>query len=57
MNWFEKERNRDKLEIKSVKDKLIKDIKGLDKNDLFPQKKPVKKSTIWQKIKRMIWGN
>jgi hypothetical protein len=48
---------RDNLEIKSVKNKLINDIKGLNKDDLFKKEEPIKKLTIWQKIRKMIWGN
>lgn len=56
LKWLEKEQEKDKLEIKSVRDKLIKEIKGLNKEDLF-KKEPVKKTTIWQKIRKMIWGS
>ena len=56
LKWLEKEQEKDKLEIKSSRDKLIKEIKGLNKDDLF-KKEPVKKLTIWQKIKQMIWGS
>jgi ferritin len=56
LKWFEKEQVKDNLEIKSVKDKLINEIKGLNKEDLF-KKEPIKKTTIWQKIRKMIWGN
>jgi hypothetical protein len=56
LRWLEKEQQKDKLEIKSVKDKLINDIKGLNKEDLF-KKEPVQNLGIWQKIRKMIWGN
>jgi len=57
LKWLEKEQMRDNLEIKSVKNKLINDIKGLNKDDLFKKEEPIKKLTIWQKIRKMIWGN
>jgi hypothetical protein len=57
LKWLEKEQTRDNLEIKSVKNKLINDIKGLNKEDLFKPKEPVKKVSIWQKIRLIIWGN
>ena len=56
LRWLEKEQQKDKLEIKSVKDKLINDIKGLNKEDLF-KKEPVQNLGIWQKIRKMIWGS
>jgi hypothetical protein len=56
ITWLEKEKQKDNLEIKSTKDKLIKEIKGLNKEELF-KKEPEKKTTIWQKIRQMIWGN
>jgi hypothetical protein len=56
LTWLEKEKQKDNLEIKSTKDKLIKEIKGLNKEELF-KKEPEKKTTIWQKIRQMIWGN
>jgi hypothetical protein len=57
LKWLEKEQTRDDLEIKSVKNKLISEIKGLNKDDLFKKEEPIKKVTIWQKIREMIWGN
>jgi hypothetical protein len=56
LRWLDKEQQKDKLEIKSVKDKLINDIKGLNKEDLF-KKEPVQNLGIWQKIRKMIWGS
>ena len=57
LKWLEKEQEKDNLEIKSFRDKLIKEIKGLNKDDLFKKEEPVKKLTIWQKIRKMIWGS
>jgi hypothetical protein len=57
LKWFEKEQMKDNLEIKSVKDKLINEIKSLKKDDLFKKEEPIKKETIWRKIRKMIWGN
>jgi hypothetical protein len=57
LKWFEKEQIKDNLEIKSVKDKFINEIKGLDKKDLFKNEEPIKPTGIWQKIRKMIWGN
>jgi len=57
LKWLEKEQMKDNLEIKSVKDKLINEIKSLKKDDLFKKEEPIKKETIWRKIRKMIWGN
>ena len=57
LNWLEKEKKKDNLEIKSVKDKLITEIKTLNKEDLFKKEEPIKKVTIWQRIRKMIWGS
>ena len=53
MNWFNSEKLKDQKEIDKTKEKLIKEIKGLKKEDLFP--KPVKIS-LWNKIKIILLG-
>lgn len=57
LKWFDKEKTKDRVEIKLSKDKLIREIKGLNKEDLFKKEEPVKKTTLWQRIRKMIWGN
>jgi hypothetical protein len=57
LKWLEKEQTRDNLEVKSVKNKLISEIKGLNKDDLFKKEELIKKVTIWQRIIKMIWGS
>lgn len=52
-NWFNSEKLKDQREIDKNKEKLIRDIKGLKKEDLFP--KPVKIS-LWKKIKIILLG-
>jgi hypothetical protein len=42
---------KDKLELDTEKEKFIKEIKGLNKNDLFLKQKPL---TLWQRIKRVL---
>ena len=54
LNWLENEKKRDNLEEKSYKNKILKEIKGLNKNELFPVPKKI---TLWQKIKIVILGN
>ena len=52
-NWFNSEKLKDQKEIDKTKEKLIREIKGLKKEDLFP--KPVKLS-LWKKIKIILLG-
>jgi hypothetical protein len=47
------EKNKDSRELEKEKEKLIKQIKKLNKEDLFP--KP-KKLSLWQKIKILLLG-
>ena len=54
LNWLENEKKRDNLEEKSYKNKILKEIKSLNKNELFPVPKKI---TLWQKIKIVILGN
>lgn len=54
LNWLENEKKRDNLEEKSYKNKILKEIKGLNKNELFPIPKKI---TLWQKIKILVLGN
>lgn len=54
LNWLESEKNKDKLEIEQSKQKYIKEIRGINKEEMFP--KP-KKLTLWQRIKILILGN
>jgi hypothetical protein len=43
LNWLDKELKRDEVEISKHKNKLIDEIKGLDKNEMFkvPEKKKI----------------
>lgn len=52
LNWLNDEKKKDQLELESSKKSLIKDIKNLNKEDLFKKKK----ITLWKKIRMMIWG-
>lgn len=53
LNWFNSEKLKDQRELDKEKEKIIKEIKGLKKDDLFV--KPVKLS-LWQKIKIILLG-
>ena len=53
LNWFNSEKLKDKREIDREKEKIIKQIKGMKKDELFP--KPVKLS-LWKRIKIILLG-
>ena len=54
LGWLNSEKKKDLKELEVNKEKIIKELKGLNKDQLFP--KP-KKFSVWQRIKIMIWGN
>ena len=56
LNWLENEKRKDSLEIKSSKEKLIKELKSFNKEDFFEKPKEIK-LTLWQKIKIVLLGN
>ena len=53
LNWFNSEKLKDKREVDREKEKIIKQIKGMKKDELFP--KPVKLS-LWKRIKIILLG-
>ncbi len=53
LDWLKNEKTKDKIQVEKDKEIFIKQIKGLTKKDLFPEKK---KTSLWQKIKLLIWG-
>jgi hypothetical protein len=54
LNWLDKEKKKDSLNVEFEKKKFIEEIKKFKKEDLI---KVPKKPSIWQKIKIMIWGH
>ena len=54
LNWFEKEKQKDKIQLDKTKNDFIKEIKSFNKDEFF---KPKPKLTLWQKIRIMIWGH
>ena len=56
LNWLDKEKRKDNLEVKSSKEKLVNEFSKLKKEDLFI-KEPTPKKTVWERIRQMIWGN
>jgi hypothetical protein len=53
LNWFSSEKLKDQRELDRQKEKIIKEIKGLKKDELFP--KPVELS-LWKRIKIILLG-
>ena len=53
LNWFNSEKLKDQRDLNKNKEKLVREIKGLRKEDLFPV--PVKIS-LWNKIKIILLG-
>lgn len=54
IDWYEKERLKDNIELESEKTKIVNQIKSLKKEDILP-KKP-EKLTLWQRIKLILMG-
>ena len=54
LSWLNSEKSKDQKELDKEKEKFVKQIKGLKKEDIFP--KPVKLS-LWKRIKILILGN
>ena len=53
MRAMASEERKDELEVQKIKKGYIDQIKKVKKEDLFPKNK---KTSLWQKIKILIWG-
>jgi hypothetical protein len=53
LNWLNSEKLKDQKELDRSKQKIVKEIINIKKEDLFP--KPIKVS-LWQKIKIILLG-
>jgi hypothetical protein len=53
LNWLNSQKLKDQKELEYEKNKVIREIKVIDKKDLFPTPK---KLSLWQKIKVLIMG-
>ena len=53
LNWLNKEKQRDSLELESEKKKFIREIKKVKKDQII---KPLTKLTLWQRIKILVSG-
>jgi len=54
IEWLNKEKQKDNLELEQQKKMLIENIKKHKKEDILPQKP--KKLTIWQRIMKVLMG-
>ena len=57
LNWLDKEKLRDNKEIEKNKYDFIKEIQGLKKEDIFVKQTVETKLTLWQRIRKTIWGH
>lgn len=53
LSWLESEKKKDDIVETIHKEKLIREIKKLKKEDIFVKKE---KLTLWQKIKKILLG-
>ena len=51
LDWLKSEQQKDSKEIEAYKQKILKEIKGLKKENLIPAPK---KLNLWQKIKILL---
>lgn len=54
LNWLRSEKLKDSRELENEKKKVIREIKGLNKEQMFP--KP-EKISLWKKIRVLILGS
>ena len=57
LKWFLNEQKKDELEVKSSKQKIINELKGIKKEDMFKKEQEIVKLTLWQRIKIVLLGN
>jgi hypothetical protein len=53
LNWLNSEKLKDQKELDRTKQRIVKEIINIKKEDLFP--KPIKVS-LWEKIKIILLG-
>jgi hypothetical protein len=51
IDWLKSEIEKDKLQLDNEKKRLIESLREFNKEDIV---KPVKKLTLWQKIKKVL---
>jgi hypothetical protein len=57
LKWLQNEQKKDELEVKSSKQKIINELKGIKKEDMFKKEQEIVKLTLWQRIKITLLGN
>lgn len=57
LSWLDKEKLRDTKELEKNKYHFINEIKGLNKEDIFSKQIVETKLTLWQRIRKTIWGH
>lgn len=55
LNWLEREKIKDKIQLDKSKMDIVNQLKGINKDQLFVQ--PTTKKTLWQRIRKTIWGH
>lgn len=55
LNWLDKEKKKDKIQLEKSKSDFINQIKSIKKDDLFKPQEV--KLTLWQRIRRVVWGH
>ena len=54
LNWLNKEKKKDEIELETSKKVFVNDIRNFNKEEFFKNKKQTK--SLWRKIRMMIWG-
>jgi hypothetical protein len=54
LNWLNKEKEKDKIQLEKSKADIVNQLKGMSKETLFIKQNT--KLTLWQKIRKTIWG-
>jgi hypothetical protein len=54
LEWLEKEKVKDKIELDLQKKQIIESIRILTKDDILP--KPPEKLSLWKRIKKVLMG-
>lgn len=52
LDWYQREIEKDKIELESHKVKLIKSLEKVDKTKLFD--KEIKKQSLWKRILKVL---
>jgi hypothetical protein len=55
LDWYQKELEKDSIQIENDKKKFANSIKKLKKQDIFISEK-TEKLTIWKRIKKVLMG-